>query len=97
LAQVFAATNLLSDALSHYQAALRYTFPWSWNCVAAMLNCRKASYWNHVLALHLNHICIQSCAFLLPEPLSLRVTYGPLSPKGSIGTVGHQTCLIECE
>jgi anaphase-promoting complex subunit 7 len=29
LAQVFAATNLLSDALSHYQAALRYTFPWS--------------------------------------------------------------------
>ena len=29
LAQVFAATNLLSDALSHYQSALRYTSPWS--------------------------------------------------------------------
>jgi anaphase-promoting complex subunit 7 len=44
LAQVYAATDLLSDALSHYQAALRYTSPWSWNCVIAILNCRKASY-----------------------------------------------------
>ena len=28
LAQVFAATNMLSDALSHYQSALRCAFSW---------------------------------------------------------------------
>lgn len=29
LAQVFAATNMLSEALCHYQAALRYVLGWT--------------------------------------------------------------------
>lgn len=32
LAQVFAATNMLSEALSHYQAALRYVREWAIFC-----------------------------------------------------------------
>ncbi|KAF8762612.1 hypothetical protein HU200_009137 [Digitaria exilis] len=38
LAQVFAATNMLSDALSHYQSALRCAFSWRFEIVIFQLS-----------------------------------------------------------
>lgn len=38
LAQVFAETNMLSDALSHYQSALRCAFFLAMNCEIAILH-----------------------------------------------------------
>lgn len=68
LAQVFAATSLLSDALSHYQSALRYAhLILKWNYEIAALSCRKASCWILYFPTLSNTICLQSCASLFQE------------------------------